>query len=95
MSLTRKSANSKSWAFLMIGLLLLATVFVFLLLFFNRKVLNLPWWCALIASLAHTLIGITLPMAHLPYGWLMDAERILDSVFFIPSVKDTKKAKAF
>lgn len=33
-------------------------------------------------------------MAHLPYGWLMDAERILDSVFFIPSAKD-KKAKAF
>lgn len=79
----------------MIGLLLLATVFVFLLFFFNRKVLNLPWRCALIASLAHTLIGITLPMAHLPYGWLMDAERILDSVFFKPSIKDAKKAKAF
>ena len=94
MSLTRKSANSKSWAFLMIGLLLLATVFVFLWLFFNRKVLNLPWWCALIASLAHTLIGITLPAGHLPYGWLTNAERILDSVFFIPSAKD-KKAKTF
>ena len=78
----------------MIGLLLLATVFVFLWLFFNRKVLNLPWWCALIASLAHTLIGITLPMGHLPYEWLMDAERIVDSVFFIPSAKD-KKAKTF
>ena len=74
----------------MIGLLLLATVFVFLLLFFNRKVLNLPWWCALIASLAHTLIRIALPVGHLPYGGLVDAERILDSVFFIPSVKDKK-----
>ena len=46
-----------SWGPL-IGLLLLATVFVFLWLFFNRKVLNLPWWGALIASFAHTLIGV-------------------------------------
>ena len=52
-------------------------------------ILDLQAPCILIYAFG-TVIRIALPVGHLPYGWLMDAERIIDSVFFIPSVKDTK-----
>ena len=56
---------------------------------FAGTIFDLQTPCILIYAFG-TLIRIALPMGHLPYGWLMDAERILDSVFFIPLVKDTK-----